>query len=193
MGAPRRPPEVKAEEATPYQKYWLATGMEVRPFKWDADAGHVLCSREISPGHRKRDFRVKFGTILFTTPPLKAAVPPPAEFNLTGSAKPDPRGLLSDSSREEIKVPTGGTPLPSVIPNAPADEALRRLMALHALKVALEAVLSENTSRKWSYFLIACQLNPELRVMKHMMTQAELDVRSVDGQMKEIMDTVRGM
>ncbi len=194
MRARRRPPEVKAEEAKPHQKYWLANGMEVRPFRWDIQTKVVLCSREISPGHRKRDFPVKFGTILFTTPPIKPEAGKPGSLPPTYPPKRTeytvaPEGL----PKKTLEVPTGGPPLPPVVSNAPATDALQRLMALHALKVSLEAALSENTSRKWSYFLIACQLNPDLRVMKHVVAQAELDTLAVDGQSKEILNAVKAL
>jgi len=200
LGAPRRPPEVKAEEATPHQKYWLANGMEVRPFRWDPSTESVMCSREISPGHRKRDYPVKFGTTLFTTPPLKVEKPAAGEEQFDTSAartvrldctKPNLSGPLSPEFREELQVPTAGAALPPVQANAAPDDAMGRMMALHALREAMTAALSENTSRKWQYFLIACRLNPQLRATKSILVQAELDARAVDAQSTEIMNAAK--
>lgn len=208
----RRPPEVKAVEATAHQSYWLANGMEVRPFKWDTRTETVMCSREISPGHRKRDFPVKFDTTLFTTPPLKAVekAPPDEEEaaipcvvvsagTRTGrldSTKPNLSNGPSDKPatfRDEFKVPTAGAPMPTVTHGAPPREAMQRMSALRAMRDAIDAALEEGNSSKWRFFLIAHHLNPELRCMKHILAQAELDMRSVSGAEKAIMEEVKNI
>lgn len=176
----KRLPEVTAENAYRHRPHWLDDGTEVRPFKWDAKTKTVQCSYEVSPGKRKRDLVISYDTVLYTDPAL---VPPPPPKPIKGDE--------STVAATTTVVPTQGAPLPEVVNTTTAVDAIQRIAALQVLHTCLGHALAGDSKEKWAHFLVACNLNPDLRQFKSVLAQLEIDTRAQYLRVDEIMQEAR--